>query len=612
MKKPNRRQAIQATAGAVLAATSGVAQADFALLRSLPVIGSRISTGVSIHKRRAAADYASNMQPFGGSLSRHGCQLTRDANRMAATDFDVLIIGSGYGASICAARLSMAKQPGTRIAILERGKEWIPGTFGDTLRHSMKESRFRMLGRKAGEIQNPVGLVNVMRNEEVDVLSGSGLGGTSLINASVAIRPDPECFAQPQWPAALQDRSVLDPYYDRASWELGAMTECEDASPKAKSQRLAAKNLDSCGANLEPATLTLTRSRADGPVVNRQGMLQRGCIDCGDCNSGCNVGAKNTLAMNYLPLARRFGAEMYTHTEVTCIEKDADHYRVHYKTYTQGDDGDYVAKHGSVSTRLVIVGAGSIGSNEILLRSQSDGLQMSERVGQQWTMNGDALGFVRKSDHLTNIGAFGAYEHNGPTVGPTIQTNLTYPSRTDLNKRVLIQDGSVSRAYSNVLGLLMRDMDFDHTLAMLGMGHDGSEGRVELGENGLGSVAWPGLKESSYRKLIRSEFAKVAKAHGGKYHYLKLFGDKLVTVHPLGGCAMADDPARGVVDDQGRLYDSVGSVSGGAAIHQGFYVADGSVIPRSIGCNPLLTISALAERIAEGIVHDPTHKNLFV
>ena len=608
--KPNRRQAIQATTAAAFSVVGATAKADFALIRSLPIIGQRISTGQSEFKRRAAADYKASMQPFGGSLSHHGCQLTQRSNRFAPTDFDVLIIGSGYGASICAARLAMAKRPSTRIAILERGKEWVPGTFADTLRGSMKESRFRMLGPRAGEVKNPVGLVNVMRNEEVDVLSGSGLGGTSLINASVAIRPDRDCFSQPQWPVALQDRSVLDPYYDRAAQELGAVVENVDASPKAKSQRLAAEK--DCGARVQPAAITITRSRNANPIVNQHGMIQRGCIDCGDCNAGCNVGAKNTLAMNYLPMARRFGTEMYTHTEVNHIEKVGDHYCVHFKTFTQGDRGKYVTKENSVTTRMVILGAGSIGSNEILLRSQGCGMSISQRLGQQWTMNGDALGFVRKSDHFTNIGAFGAYENRRPPVGPTIQTNWTYPDRVELDQRVLIQDGSVSRAYSNILGLLMRDMDFDHTLAMLGMGHDGSNGRVELGKNGLGVVKWPGLKESAFRKLIRKEFARVAKAHGGKYDYLKAFGDKLVTVHPLGGCAMADDPTCGVVDDRGRLYDSRGNIAGSPAIHQGMYVADGSVIPRSIGCNPFLTISALAERIAEGIVHDPSHQDLFL
>ncbi len=205
--------------------------------------------------------------------------------------FDVVIIGSGYGGSICAARLAAAKRPDVRIAVLERGREWIPGTYGDTLRQNSKESRFKLLGPNRDSIDNPVGLMNVMRNDEVDVLSGNGLGGSSLINANVAIRPDQECFQLGDWPAALSDRTVLEPYFDLAAWELGVQTEATDASPKAKAQRQAAEALVACGARLESAALAITRGKGcsvDDAIVNRQGLIQRACIDCGDCNTGCN------------------------------------------------------------------------------------------------------------------------------------------------------------------------------------------------------------------------------------------------------------------------------------------------------------------------------------
>ncbi|TWU56257.1 GMC family oxidoreductase N-terminal domain-containing protein [Rubripirellula reticaptiva] len=621
-----RRNVLKSTAALVASAASSIASprasADFALVRSLPVIVDRARTGSSEFKERAIADHAANMKPFGGSLARHGHALFHQT-RSAATgpwDFDIVVIGSGYGASICAARLAMAKQSGVRLAVLERGREWIPGTFADTFAGAMKQSRYQMLGPNKKTIDNPIGLFNAMQNDEVNVLSGNGLGGSSLINANVAIRPDADCFNQTDWPAALRDRRVLDPYYDRASLELDARVESIDASPKMRSQRLAAKRLEICGANFEPASLTVTRGSKNetAAILNRQGLRQRGCIDCGDCTAGCNVGAKNTLAMNYLPLARRHGAEIYTHTEVVRIEKLCDHYRIHFNNFHPDREGKLCTQSGTTTTRMVVVGAGSIGSNEILLRSRSAGLSVSDRVGHRWTTNGDAVGFIRKSDHLTNIGGFSAFAQSGCAVGPTIQTNLTYPGRTRLSERVLIQDGSVSRSYANVLGLLMQDMDLDQTLVMLGMGHDGAAGRVVLGDDGLGSVKWPGLKDSPYRKLIRREFAKVAAAHGGKYKYLKIFGDNLITVHPLGGCAMADDPRNGVVDDCGRVFDASRGGQWDAAtgletpsIHTGLYVADGSIIPTSIGCNPLMTISALAERISQQIAGDPAHADLF-
>ena len=295
-KGPNRRRAI-AIGGAAIASVAGAqaASGDFSLIRSLPLIVKRTISYDSVTKKRAIADYHHNMRPFGGSLSRHGRHLLHQPLRFDAPwDFDVIVVGSGYGASICAARLSMAMSGRGRLAVLERGREWIPGTFGDTLRGVTKESRFQLFGTDTNIVDNPVGLINAMRNEEVNVLSGNGLGGSSLVNANVAIRPDNECFSQKNWPFRLRDQSALDPYYDRAAWELGVSVEPPDISPKSRAQRLASQNLAGCGAHFQRAALTVTRPAdpCDGPIVNRQGIRQRGCTGCGDCTSGCNVGAR--------------------------------------------------------------------------------------------------------------------------------------------------------------------------------------------------------------------------------------------------------------------------------------------------------------------------------
>jgi cholesterol oxidase len=610
----SRRSAL-GLAGASAVFIAGNAKADPATGNFGQVLGRR-QTGDSVYKSRAISDYSQSMSEFGGSLAAPAHQLLQQFHRGVPWQFDVLIIGSGYGASITAARIAPSLRAGMRLGVLERGREWVPGTFPDRLPDVTDEARLQLLGKKKGQVNNPVGLFNVQQFDEITILSGSGLGGSSLINASVAIRTDADVFAQQVWPQALRDRAFLDPYYELAEYELGVAREPWDHTHKMRAQRRVGTYLAPTGACYEPANLMITRSpNCDLPVLNRQRILQRGCIDCGDCLTGCNVGAKNMLSYNYLPLARRAGAEFYTQTEVHRVEKCADHYRVYFTYHSQNQDGTFEALHGTTTARVVVLGAGSLGSSEILMRSQAPNMKFSAHLGSRWTGNGDALGFIRKSQVPTGIGGFSAYPTDRDRVGPTIQTNLNYPSRS-LAGRVLIQDGAAARAYANVLGALMLNPDLSQTQILLGMGHDGAEGRISLDERGFARVNWPTLLDSPYRKLIRGEFQRVAEALGGEYRYLKIFGDRMISVHPLGGCGMADDPACGVVNDRGQVFDGHGGgdvdpQTGSARVHQGLYVVDGAILPTSIGCNPSLTISALAERCAHWMLSDPTLNDLF-
>lgn len=613
MGKLNRRKFIGSLASATVAAEGGVSATPV----SGQVLG-RLKTGGSPYKSLATADYHENMKAFGGALATPPSRLFQSVNSATPWQFDVAVIGSGYGAAITAARLSQRLRPGGRLCVLERGREWVPGTFPDVLRDVMDEARLNIFGPKKRSVNNPTGLFNVVQSDEISVVSGSGLGGSSLINASVAIKPDPDVFYQTQWPLALRDRAFLDPYFDRAAYELGARVEPIDWTNKMRSMRLAAEKLADHGCHFEAAALTVTRSFQGPhlPVLNRQGQIQRDCSDCGDCLTGCNVGAKNTLAYNYLPMARRCGAEFFTQTEVRWIEKCDGFYTIHFIHHIREEFGGHRPVEGTTTARVVVLGAGSIGSTEILLRSQDDCFEFSRQLGANWTGNGDALGFVRKSDCPTNVAGVSALEEDGPRIGPTIQSNVSYPMRPNLLDRVLIQEGAAPRSYANILGLLMLDTDLDHSLVMLGMGHDGQQGRIILEDNDNGMVVWPGLLDGDYRRRIRKEFARIAHFHGGKYKYLRLFGDRMVSVHPLGGCGMSDDPRSGVINHKGQVYDcslggDIDPRTGKLRVHEGLYVSDGAVFPTAIGCNPHLTISAMAERTATLISCEPKYQDLF-
>ena len=574
---------------------------------------SRRRTSDSVIKQAARADYHASLSAYGGRLANPIEQLAAKPVRNTPWDIDIAIIGSGYGGSICAARLAQQKQPGTRICVFERGKEWIPGDFPDTFRNVIRENRLGVFRGRHNTLKNASGLFNFHKGDDIDVIVGSGFGGTSLLNAGVAIKPDEAVFQRKGWPKALQYREALDPFYDAVARELAINPTGYDSSPKMAAQRMAAARLAVPDRQFFAANLAVTLHQG----VNRQGMMQQACTFCGDCMSGCNTGAKNTLQMNYLPLAKRHGAELYEKVECRYIEKIGNYYRLHM-TYHKGDGRQSQAIPFSRTARMVILAAGSLGSSGIMMRSREQGLMVSDQLGYRWSGNGDTLGFVTRTAQNVNSAGFGAYPGGHMPVGPSIQSVIRMYSKAHPAGRILIQDGNMPRAYANVVGLLMRDADLSNTQVMFGMGHDGSKGRLIM-TNGVPVVDWPGAKETQYRKRMRQHFELMAKAHGGRYRYLRAFGANLITVHPLGGCNMSEDPAYGVVNHVGQVFSGYrGGISSGSTVsrseplvHSGLYVADGSIVPGSLGANPFFTISALAERIAASIAITPTNRDLF-
>src|SRR6185436_15195690 len=256
------------------------------------------------------------------SLGPDELRAHRDA-RPSQPDFDVLIIGSGYGGAVCAARLAAHRKRGVKIAVLERGREWVPGTFPFSLTNVSPFSRQSSWLRER-LATNPLGLFGFHNQGDLTVVSGSGLGGSSLINCAVVIETEEAVFQQPAWPEELRSKERLRPYYDRAQRMLAPQRTPEDRfSPKLKNHLATADALNKKGVwQAEAYAVPLAITFSDR--TNAQGMRQHGCVECGDCSTGCNVGAKHSLDMNYLPLAWSGGAMMFTQTEVERIEKVGD------------------------------------------------------------------------------------------------------------------------------------------------------------------------------------------------------------------------------------------------------------------------------------------------
>lgn len=544
-----------------------------------------------------------------------------------ASEYDVVVVGSGYGGAIAASRLARAT-PKLRVCLLERGRELHPGEYPDTEIEALGQLQAHV---PDGHVGAPTALFDFHVDDELNVLVGCGLGGTSLINANVSLRATDAVFDDPCWPSVLRGRpDALVPYYERAESMLQPVP--HPATPTLKKLLAHQHSAETLHAPFRRLPINVTFE--DG--VNHAGVEQRACNGCGDCVSGCNHGAKNTVLMNYLPDARRHGAEIFTEVRVAWLERLADgRWAVRYSLQDGGRE-TFDAPPLTVSAATVVLAAGTLGSTEILLRSRARGLRLSARLGERFSGNGDVLGFSYNSDVEVNGIGFGAAAPDGrEPVGPCITSAIDLRAG-DLTQQMIVEEGSIPGALSAFMPLALAaaaaavgdDTDAGladelregarradsyvrgayhgatrHTQTYLVMAHDDTDGRLTLEHDRL-RVRWPGVGRKPIFEAVARRLRAASAALGGTYVknpiWSRLFGHDLVSVHPLGGCVMADDAAHGVVDHKGRVFDG----DTGDGVHAGLYVMDGAIVPRSLGVNPLLTISALAERAAELLVHD--------
>ncbi|GJH36601.1 alpha/beta fold hydrolase [Paraburkholderia hospita] len=537
--------------------------------------------------------------------------------------YEVVVVGSGYGGAIAASRMARAKRS---VCLLERGREFMAGDFPSTPPEGVAQMQYNT---GVAQIGSPLALLEVHVNPDVNVVVGCGLGGTSLINANVALKPDARLWDDPRWPAALRaDQANLDICYERARTMLGATPVPDDYPnlPKLDALALSAQRLGMSDRFYRPP---ITVTFKDGK--NAAGVDQQRCIGCGDCNSGCNHGAKNSTHMNYLPDAVAHGAQIFTGAAVHSVVRDNERgvWCVRYQPADLKREL-YDAPELFVTADIVILSAGTLGSTAILLRSQEAGLPVSKQVGQHFTGNGDVLAFAFNTDKVINGVGWGTHPAGDiPPVGPCITGIIDHRNTPDVKDGFVIEEGSVAAPIGlglmGVLGLAapvegveMPDPAGDPPLAdeariaesilrgpyhgamrntqtFLVMAHDDESGQITV-ENGRPRVNWPNAGKQPIYETVEKTLIAATGALGGTYVRnpisADLFQNRTVTVHPLGGCGMADDAAHGVVDQAGRVF----SGTDGNAVHDGLYVMDGAVMPLSLGVNPLLTISALAER----------------
>jgi len=510
--------------------------------------------------------------------------------------YDAVVIGSGYGGGVAASRLA---RMGFRVAVIEQGRKWQPGDFPVTNKARRKTAR--LMGR-APKVGDPTGLYYLSVGKGLTVFGASGLGGGSLINAGVVLRPNLRRLRDAGWPDEVVSDGLLLEGLARAEKMLGvAPVPDPERFAKFKGMRKAA---EAAGRRLELPPMTI--SHRPGP--NAAGVIQYGCRYCGDCWSGCNVGAKNTVGITYIADAIDHGAEVLCESRAQSISKTVNGWEVVVQDLSRAKAGQR-----RFEASIVVLAAGTLGTTELLLRAQQDGLELSDQLGERFSANGDDLVLASELDEPVNAVATGFPSHaprGVPLVGPH---SMALIDLGDEDGPVWVHDGTMLTMMAalaplkNFLQLkirravnLIKDGIYGdrmgRTQLFYVVAHDDARGRLRL-ENDQIIVDWPDYSNAPERVRAEKKVKAMIEGMGGEFisnpFKMSAFGGNRIIAHPLGGCAMGETADIGVVAPDGRVFDPS---KGPTGVHEGLYVCDGAAVPTAIGVSPLLTITALAER----------------
>jgi cholesterol oxidase len=548
---------------------------------------------------------------------------------------DYLVIGSGFGGSVMAATLAESPH---RVCLLERGKAYPPGTFPRTpdgfARNFWDPSR------------GLHGLFNVWSFDSVDAIVSSGLGGGSLIYANVMLEKPPAWFTQPRpdgagdetWSFGHHD---LREHYAAVKEFLHVQTMPAEfmATESTKTRRF----LDASQGEGVLAPLAVRFDGADGaPAIgaplptesygNVFGAPRRTtCRMIGECDIGCNEGAKSSMDHTYISLAAHLGASIHARTEVRTIrvlEGEPEGYRfevsfVRHPAWAEGRPRNTrsIETH-TIKAKRVVLAAGALGTTYLMLRNRvSLNIPTSSPVGERFCDNGDHLAValpVRDTqDFAANEGpvitAYRRFETDPDTDGvrppvrmylqdggvPTIMVwvlqtlgapglvgrLVTKGTQYWWQRITNTNDNNVSAELSEILGV---SPPLARSLPLLGMGEDVANGSLHVNSRRILVNSWTPANSRHHFSAMRVRINDLARRLGAQSKAKPdVPTERTVTVHPLGGCPADTSEFAGVVDSFGRVRGV-----------PGLWIADGSVMPGPVGANPSLTIAAFARRAA--------------
>jgi cholesterol oxidase len=519
--------------------------------------------------------------------------------------FDVIVIGSGFGGAITGCRLAEA---GCKVLILERGRRWNKTTY------PRKPTDGWIWNNERFEEEN--GWLELHVFPHMAVAQGAGVGGGSLIYANISCEAPKNTFDH-GWPKEIT-YNELKPHYDTVAKFMNVQPVPDNQwTARMKLMKEAATNIGQ-GNRFQKLDLAVTFDQDwnyDLPdpynpakskrFTNQQGVEQGTCVHLGNCDIGCDVDAKNTLDLNYIPWAEKHGAEVRPMHLVNNIEPSGDGYRVYFDRI---DGGQRIA--GDETAKIVIVAASSLGSTELLLRCRDVTKtlpNLSPFLGHDWSSNGDFL-----------TPAFYQNRDIRPTRGPTITSAINFLDRSDAGQSFWIEDGGfpdlagdylqrlktgeasaghLAKLLIDSIGHMLQDRDqpFKNVMPWFAQGVDAANGILSMHHDILTgkpclNLAWDIGKSKEVIEAIVSMHLRLAAATGGHPVVPPTWSllNYLITPHPLGGCCMGDTANDGVVNHAGEVFG-----------YKNLYVGDASIIPEALGVNPSRTIGALAERIAK-------------
>ncbi|MEW5848503.1 MAG: GMC family oxidoreductase [Myxococcota bacterium] len=519
--------------------------------------------------------------------------------RAPSYDYDFVVVGSGFGGSVSALRLS---EKGYKVLVVEIGKRWRREDF----------PRTNMNVRKSLWIPKLLcyGIQRLSLLRDVLILSGAGVGGGSLVYANTLLVPPDVAFERGGWPRDIPWKDTLAPHYQTAKRMLGVT-----ANPHLFEGDLAL--LDYAKSLGKEDTFHKTNVGVlfgDGPgqdvgdpFFGGEGPARTTCNLCGGCMVGCRFGAKNTLDKNYLFFAEKLGAEILPETRVRLLEERTDGgYAVHVEKSTSV----LFKQRRVITARQVVLSAGVLGTVDLLLRSQEKGVlkRLSPTLGQQVRTNSEAIlgASARKTekDFSRGIAIASGFYPDPDTHIEIVRYSRGSDALAPLATLITDGGGGVPRPIRWLGNVVKHPVDFLRTLVPFGWARktaillvmqtiDSSMRLVRRRRwlwpfsRSLTSEASPGQPPiPTYIPSGNEAARQVAQRIGGYAQSAinEVLLDVPTTAHILGGACMGSSPQDGVVDAQNRVFG-----------HQGLYVIDGSAIPGNLGVNPSLTITAMAE-----------------